>query len=160
MQNKYFYSLPVHLKDLVRIDRTASPAHIGRLKNAIDFEFVPEDGDFSVTGKEILAAADGIVFAIKDDSDEGGPDEKFMDKGNWVEISHENGEHSFYEHFMFKGIFVKTGDKVKRGHALGVNGITGFTFSSHLHFEVRRYKGNPDDDNFRTIKVRFREISE
>jgi hypothetical protein len=49
---------------LDRVDRTTSPIHIGNLRNAIDFivpEFTP-----------VLAAANGIVSYVKDDSTIGG----------------------------------------------------------------------------------------
>jgi len=49
---------------LEHIDRTSSPAHIGKLRNAIDL-IVPEN-------TPVLAAGDGIVTAVKDDSNIGG----------------------------------------------------------------------------------------
>ncbi|MFZ0345761.1 MAG: hypothetical protein WA326_13445 [Nitrososphaeraceae archaeon] len=52
--------MPVPKVNLRRIDRTSSPAHTGKLRYAIDF-IVPED-------TPVLAAADGIVTHIKDDS--------------------------------------------------------------------------------------------
>lgn len=51
------YKLPVPKAKLQRIDRTSSPAHVGKLWNAIDF----------IVDKEIpvLAAANGIVTFVK-----------------------------------------------------------------------------------------------
>lgn len=58
------YRLPVPENLLERIDRTSSPAHAGNLRNAIDF-IVPEN-------TPVLAAANGIVTYVKDDSSVGG----------------------------------------------------------------------------------------
>jgi hypothetical protein len=51
------YKLPVPKVLLKRIDRTSSPAHQGKLRNAIDF-IVDEE-------TPLLAAADGIVTFVK-----------------------------------------------------------------------------------------------
>src|SRR5687767_15988918 len=59
------YQLPVPKNSIQRIDRSTSPAHIGKLRNAIDF-IVPEN-------TPVLAAADGIITYVKDDSNIGGP---------------------------------------------------------------------------------------
>ncbi len=56
-KNKYRISLPQN--HLQRIDIT-SPAHLGNLRNAIDF-IVPHNTPF-------LASADGTVSYVKDDS--------------------------------------------------------------------------------------------
>src|SRR5919198_711685 len=49
--NKYKLPVPKHL--LQRVDRTSSPAHVGKLRNAIDF--------IADKGTPVLAAEDGIV---------------------------------------------------------------------------------------------------
>ena len=54
--NKYILPVPKHR--LQRIDKTSSPAHVGNLRNAIDF-IVDEE-------TPVLAAADGIVTFVKD----------------------------------------------------------------------------------------------
>ena len=59
-KSKYRISLPQN--HLQRIDRT-SPAHYGNLINAVDFT-VPHNNP-------VLAAADGTVTCVKDDSNVG-----------------------------------------------------------------------------------------
>jgi murein DD-endopeptidase MepM/ murein hydrolase activator NlpD len=59
------YRLPVPKNLLEKVDRTSSPAHAGNLRNAIDF-IVPEN-------TPVLAAANGIVTSVNDDSTIGGP---------------------------------------------------------------------------------------
>ena len=51
------YRLPVPKKVLERIDKTSSPAHVGKLRNAIDF-LVPEN-------TPVPAEANGIVIMLK-----------------------------------------------------------------------------------------------
>jgi murein DD-endopeptidase MepM/ murein hydrolase activator NlpD len=58
------YKLPVPKDLLQRIDRTSSPAHMGKLRNAIDFIADEET--------PVLAADDGIIIFVKDNSDIGG----------------------------------------------------------------------------------------
>jgi len=62
-----------------------------------------------------------------------------------VVVRHPNGLETLYAHF--DKIFVKPGQTVVAGEALGLGGNTGRSFGYHLHFETR-YLGNainPDD---------------
>ena len=56
MSTKNRYMIPLPRKLLQRIDRSSSPAHIGKLRNAVDF--------IAPKGTPVLAAADGIVTYI------------------------------------------------------------------------------------------------
>ena len=60
-KNKYRIPVPHNLLEL--IDRISSPAHVGNLRNAVDF-IVPSD-------TPVLAAADGTITYVKDDSNIG-----------------------------------------------------------------------------------------
>jgi murein DD-endopeptidase MepM/ murein hydrolase activator NlpD len=77
------YALPVPKDKMERIDRTSSPAHTGRLKNAIDF-IVPH-------GTTVFAAADGVVTFVRDDSYTGGSSMKYWYDSNFIVIQHPNG---------------------------------------------------------------------
>ena len=55
--------------------------------------------------------------------------------GNCVKIDHGNGYCTLYAH-MKKGLLVKNGDTVKKGHKLGYMGDSGNAYGGHLHFEV------------------------
>lgn len=160
MKTKNNYSLPVYKIDLIIIDRTSSPAHKGKYKNSVDFLFTEKDNDNSVINKPILAAFDGVVINLKDTSKIGGPDRKYAKYSNWIEIKHNNEEYTIYEHLTYKGVLVKIGDKIKKGDIIGLSGNTGWTYSSHLHFEVRKYNKNHNGDNFITLKTKFKEIGE
>ena len=101
---------------------------------------------------EILAVADGeVTFA--------GVQNGF---GNCIEIKHiVNGEtiYSFYAHLS--KINVKSGDKVKQGEVIGLEGgdpesdpNPGNSTGHHLHFEIRKASGYGNDvDPTKYIKI-------
>lgn len=69
--------------------------------------------------------------------------------GEAVWIDHGNGIVTGYGHMNY--LEVKQGEKVKRGAVLGNCASTGHSTGIHLHFEVRKYKGNiliPEPDDF------------
>lgn len=88
MMSKYAingYKLPVPKKLLQRIDRS-SPAHLGKLRNAIDFTVDEET--------PVLAAADGVVTFVDDSSNTGGSNPIYWSYTNFIVIMHSNGEYS------------------------------------------------------------------
>jgi murein DD-endopeptidase MepM/ murein hydrolase activator NlpD len=142
--SKISYIIPVPKDRIIRLV-SSQISHIGNLCNAIDF-LVPE-------GTEVFAAADGVVTAIKDDSNIGGSDVKYWNDGNYVVIEHD-GESTEYEHLRFRGIVVKVGDSVKQSQLIGYSGNTGYSRGPHLHFEVMEFYGSGDED-YVTLKARF-----
>ena len=146
MKTKNKYSYPIQLTKQVRVAYDDSPAHVGRLKNAVDF-ICPE-------GTLILAAADGEVVDVKQDSDIGGSNESFDQKGNYIEIKHTNDEYSIYEHIKKNGSLVRVGDKVKTHQVIGYSGKTGWIahLGPHLHFDVHKYFGKGPED-YETLEI-------
>ncbi|MBI2583859.1 MAG: M23 family metallopeptidase [Candidatus Aenigmarchaeota archaeon] len=140
------YRRPLDASDILRISYDESPAHKGRLSNAVDF-IVPE-------GTSVKAALDGTVVDVKDDSDVGGTDESFDSYGNYIEIRHANGEYSIYEHIRKNGSLVKAGDKVREGQIIGYSGSTGWIahLGPHLHFDVHIYTGKGPED-YETLRI-------
>lgn len=57
--------------------------------------------------------------------------------GNKILLSHPgiNGINTLYAHNSL--LYVKEGDKVKKGQIIALSGNTGHTTGPHLHFEVR-----------------------
>jgi len=55
------YQLPISLDNLISIDTHSSPAHFGRLKNAVDF--------IASENTILLSTAPRIVTYVKDDSE-------------------------------------------------------------------------------------------
>jgi len=119
---------------------------------AIDFMKIDAAGRFDRTdskaladslsyGAEVLAVADAIVAATRDDFTEPKlradlPRVSIGDEtGNFVALDLGDGRYAFYEHLQ-PGLKVKAGDRVKRGQAIGRLGLTGQGSAPHLHFHV------------------------
>lgn len=153
MSKKAFnrYKLPVPNEQLQRIDRTSSPAHIGKLRNAIDF-IVEEE-------TPVLAAADGIVTFIKDSSNTGGSNPIYWNHSNFIVIKHSNGEYSRYDHLSYNSSKVKVGQYVKAGEEIARVGMTGYTYLPHLHFQVFVFTGINAWTDIETLEVRDFDIS-
>ena len=147
-QNTYAY--PVQITQRVTITYDASPAHVGKLEYAVDF-IVPEN-------TPILAALDGVVVDVKQDSNVGGEDKSYDTQGNYIEIQHAKNEYSIYEHIRQQGSLVKIGDKVKTGQIIGYSGKTGWIahLGPHLHFDVHIYLSNNPED-YQTLKIHWKE---
>jgi hypoxanthine-DNA glycosylase len=145
------YSLPVKKKDIIRYSKGLSACHEGRLRHACDFD--------CEEGTSIYAIMGGLVVRVKKDSNVGGNSLKYWSDGNRVVIAHANGEYSAYEHFMFNGVVVEEGERVRRGKLIGYAGTTGVCppDEPHLHFEVFN---NPDPDLWEgdTLMVVFDEL--
>ncbi len=78
------------------------------------------------TGTKIYAPGDGIVMRA---------DASSRGYGNHIRINHGYGYVTVYGHLH--KMFVRPGQKVKRGDVIGLVGNTGLSTSSHLHYEVR-----------------------
>ncbi len=149
METKNQYRSPVKLGPKVTVTYDDSPAHVGRLKSAVDF-IVP-------VGTEVHAALEGIVVDVKDDSSIGGDNPSYDKDGNYIEIKHDGDEFSIYEHIKRGGSLVKVGDKVKTWQLIGFSGDTGWLggLGPHLHFDIHRYTGKGPED-YTTLKIQWK----
>ena len=84
-------------------------------------------------GDTIMAAASGTVILVSEPVE--GKNKGGSGYGNYCIIDHGNGYTTLYGHA--RDIYVKEGQKVSRGKAIGVVGSTGTSTGAHLHFEVR-----------------------
>jgi murein DD-endopeptidase MepM/ murein hydrolase activator NlpD len=139
------YKLPVPKNKLQRIDRTSSPVHHGKLRNAIDF-VVDES-------TSVLAAADGIVAFVNDSSIIGGSNPLYWNHTNFIVIKHSNEEYSRYDHLSYSSSKVRVGEYVRPGKVIAQVGMTGFTYLPHLHFQVFVVTGINMWTDFDTLEV-------
>ena len=95
--------------------------------------------DYPVFGKEVLAPGDGTIIQVINGAIDVkiGERDRSVGVGNAVIIDHQNGEYSLLCHFKHDSIIIKVGDKVKRGHLLGLCGNTGNTMQPHIHFNLQ-----------------------
>ena len=82
--------------------------------------------DISSGGYGTIVAADGGIVTHAGWADDG--------LGISVTIDHRNGFVTRYGHLS--QVYVSYGDGVTQGTALGVEGNTGYSFGTHLHFEI------------------------
>jgi len=111
--------------------------------------------DFGLqTNDTICAADDGFVVGVIKDYSIGGNDKRFEQFANFITLYHpHSGLYTQYAHLKFNGSLVKVGDIVKKGQAIGLSGMTGFTSETHLHFNV--LIPCPPKDGFKSTPIEF-----
>lgn len=93
-------------------------------------------------GAEVLAVADAVVAAVRDDMPESAaisthPKHALGDAtGNYVALDLGDGRHAFYEHLKPGSVRVARGQRVRRGETIAALGFTGDSTGPHLHFHV------------------------
>ncbi len=96
--------------------------------------------DFPGAGKEVLAAADGVVFAVCDASRspacDGPQGMRIGDFGNVVILQHESGLFTRSSHLTSVASDITRGARVRQGQTLGQSGATGNVEGAHLDFKV------------------------
>jgi hypothetical protein len=105
----------------------------------------PKDGfnnfafDFSMSsGSDVVAARDGTVRLVKQNSNQGGCNQSLVNQANYVVIDHGNGESTQYLHLQQNSVSVREGQFVRRGQKIGLSGATGWACGAHLHYSVIR----------------------
>lgn len=137
--------LPLPRDAIKKIDKSTSPMHIGKLANAIDL--------VADIGTPVLAAADGTVTFVKDDSYSGGPTIDYLGSTNFIVIKHKNNEYTRYDHLAHKSSLVRCRQLVQAGQVIARVGTTGFTFLPHLHFQAFVITGPNIWTDFETLIV-------
>jgi murein DD-endopeptidase MepM/ murein hydrolase activator NlpD len=147
VSSKNNYAFPILKNYITRIDKTSSPAHVGKLRNAVDF--------VAPLGTSVLAAADGVVTFVEDRNNIGGPDYSYWKYSNFIVIGHSDGEYTRYDHLDFESSLVHPNQRIKCGEQIGRVGLTGFTYIPHLHFQVFVFTGPNVWTDFETLDIRF-----
>lgn len=97
-------------------------------------------------GVTVVAAADGVVRALRDGVPDGGTAVMAEGQGcgNGVALSHADGWETQYCHLMQGTITVSQGERVTAGTPLGLIGYSGRTEFPHLEF-ILRHEGRVVD---------------
>jgi murein DD-endopeptidase MepM/ murein hydrolase activator NlpD len=103
-------------------------SHQGSQRYAVDFAMP--------VGSPVVAARDGRVIAVREDSNRGGRSPSFADDGNYVLVLHADGTRGLYLHLERDGALVSVGEDVRRGQRIARSGNTGWSAMPHLHFQV------------------------
>lgn len=122
-------------------------SHYGVERHAIDFAMP--------IGERVLAAREGTVSYVKEDSTQGGRSRRFAQHGNRILIDHGDGSRAVYLHLKHQGAHVDVGDAVARGQWIGDSGNTGWSALPHLHFHVERRR---EDGTWASVPVAFRDV--
>jgi len=134
--------------------------------------------DYITFGQPILAVADGVVVATRNDRDNNEPMlrqpgeafDAYMQRvvetqqaiimqsgfegaaGNYVLIRHANGEHSLYAHLKQGSVRVQAGQSVSAGAQIAEAGSSGNSTEPHLHFQLI---DGPDLNSARGLPITF-----
>lgn len=93
-------------------------------------------------GAEVLAVADAMVVAARDDVAESPRISTHVrlplrdGTGNYIALDIGGGRYVFYEHLKPGSVRVAAGQRVRRGDVIAEVGFTGHTSGPHLHFHV------------------------
>lgn len=87
-------------------------------------------------GSNVIAAANGEVFYVNSGCSEGDSD-CGGGFGNYIVISHNNGDYTLYAHLDSIHSGISQGTAVEKGQVIGYVGSTGRSTGAHLHFEIR-----------------------
>jgi murein DD-endopeptidase MepM/ murein hydrolase activator NlpD len=143
--SSYIYSLPFQdHKKVFLIQGYESKIFSHKGERALDFKVKQ--------GTKICAAREGVVIALREDSDKGGLKQENLSDGNYISIKHSDGSVAHYWHLQKDGVMVSVGDTVKTGQWIGLSGNTGYSSFPHLHFELQGYDGS---GNYKQLATRF-----
>jgi len=140
--NSYVYRLPFSIgsKFLLIQGYNSKMSH----KNELSLDFKMKKGS------KVCAARDGVVQEMREDSDLGGLNSKYLNEGNYIIVRHSDGSVAMYWHLKKDGALVNLGDTVVMGQHIGYSGNTGYTAFPHLHFQVQDKNGNDIATRFST----------
>ena len=108
---------------------TGITSYYGWRFNNTDFHTGIDISGSNIYGRNIVAAADGVVIKAQETYVQG------VGYGRYLIIDHGGNISTLYGHTS--QLLVSEGDHVTRGQAIAKVGSTGWSTGPHLHFEVR-----------------------
>ena len=126
----------VQLKDELYLNTPSIYPAYGRISDPYGWRTHPITGKRSFhNGLDIGNKIGTPIYAVADGKVASTGKQKYF--GKYIGLSHKFGYQTNYAHLH--KIFVKKGEKVKRGQIIAEMGNSGRSTGSHLHFEVIRY---------------------
>lgn len=98
--------------------------------------------------KNVIAPTNGKIVSSQIITDKNNPTWEW---GNYVKMDDLNGFYLFFCHLNSRA--AKAGQPIAKGQLIGTEGNTGYSFGSHLHFEVRRKSDNVSIDPQEYFKI-------
>ncbi|MBF0101739.1 MAG: M23 family metallopeptidase [Desulfobacterales bacterium] len=92
-------------------------------------------------GTPICAARSGVVIDIVQNFFKHGTNKKYLQRGNFIRILHEDGTMAIYVHLNPQSAKVHIGTIVKTGQIIAESGNTGYSSGPHLHFAIQKNNG-------------------
>lgn len=129
--------------------RISSPYGNRKLDNG-DNRFHSGIDYVGIDSKEIIAPTNGKIISSQIITDKNNPTWEW---GNYVKMDDLNGYYLFFCHLSSRS--VKVGQTVVKGQIIGLEGQTGYSLGSHLHFEVRRKSDNVSINPEQYFKILF-----
>lgn len=93
------------------------------------------NSDYGGANAPVYAPADGEVVATVNTKGNTAS-QGTGDWGNLVKIKHADGVYTLSAHLLKGSVCVKVGQKVKRGQQVALMNNSGYSFGSHVHFEL------------------------
>lgn len=95
--------------------------------------------DFAMpVGTQLIAPAEGVVRAVRQDSKRYGCDSSYAYDANYIIVDFEDGTEALFLHLQAGSVPVSVGERVFPGDLLGRVGMSGWTCGPHLHFQIQR----------------------
>lgn len=101
-----------------------------------------------IDSKRVITPTNGLIVSSQIILDKKNPTWEW---GNYVKMDDLNGYYLFFCHLSSRA--AKVMQTIDKGQLIGLEGQTGYSFGSHLHFEVRRKSDNVSIDPEEYFKI-------